>query len=163
MKKFLFLSLLCSYGLFAQNNRKALSLDIAANETEKYTAAIPEGPYFVQPKILQLYCGEKVFIECEIAGDSIATMKVVEKVNFPDKTIEVAFQQDAEDKKNITTTLIVKNPFDKKLKYNAAMFTPKSQQWLETSIIPIHPKIMGYELWPHAIISLVLLDWRFEK
>ena len=147
---------------FAQQNRKAFTLKIAANETQQYKAEIPESPFFVKEKILQIYCGEKVFIECELAKDTISTMKIVEKNINPKKTIEIEFTQNSEDRKNIRTTLVVKNPFNKKLSYNALMLTPASQTWKSTSIIPILPELMNYEMWPHAIVSLVLEEWRFE-
>ena len=59
--------------------RKPFTLEIAANETQQYKAEIPESPYFVKDKILQIYCGEKVYVECEIVGDTISEMKIVEK------------------------------------------------------------------------------------
>lgn len=146
----------------AQSNRKPFTLEMAANETQQYKAEIPESPYFVKEKILQLYCGEKVFIECEIAKDTISTMKIVEKNTHPKKTIEIEFTQDSQDRKSISTLLVVKNPFNKTLNYNALMYTPISQTWKPTSIIPIRPELQNFETWPHAIITLVLEKWRFE-
>ncbi len=147
----------------SQTNRNAFTLEIAANETQQYKADVPESPYFVKEKILQIYCGEKIFVECEIANDTISSMKIVEQNVNPEKTIEINFKQESQNRKNIMTMLTVKNPFEKKLIYNALMFTPISQEWKETSIIPIRPKLMSFETWPHAIVSLVLDEWRFEK
>ncbi|WP_298144861.1 hypothetical protein [Flavobacterium sp.] len=142
--------------------RAALKLEIAANETDQYITDIPASRYFVKEKILQIYCGETLFVECEIQGDSIHKMQVVEKNLNPSKTIEINFSQSAEDRKNIRTNLSVRNPFEKKLSYQAFMFSPKSEQWVNTSIIPVLPKLVNYELWPHAIISLVLVEWKLE-
>jgi hypothetical protein len=142
--------------------RKAFKLEIAADEAHQYTMDVKEGPYFVKEKILQIYCNETLFIECEVAGDSISKMKVVEENTHPERTIVVKFSQNADDRKNIRTDLHVKNPFDKQLKYNALMFTPTSSNWKRTSIIPVLPKIENFEMWPHSIISLVLDKWRFE-
>lgn len=164
MKKItLFFALLFVTFSFAQQNRKAFTLEIAANETQQYKAEIPESPFFVKEKILQIYCGEKVFIECEIVKDTISTMKIVEKNSNPKKTIEIEFKQDGQDRKNISTMLVVKNPFNKKLNYNAIMFTPLGQKWTPTSIIPIQPNLMNFETWPHAIVTIVLKEWRFEN
>lgn len=164
MKKIILLIHLCIVSVtLAQTNRKAFTLEIAADETHQYGANIPEGPYFVKEKILQLYCGEKLFVECEIAGDTIATMKVVPENTHPEKTIAIEFSQNAEDRKNIGTTLSVKNPFQKRLKYSALMYTPIGQTWTPTSIIPVYPGLIGFEMWPHAIVTLVLEEWQLEK
>jgi hypothetical protein len=166
MKKTIFLIILfLSISLYSQNDkpkRSSYKLEIAANETQQYAADIPESPYFVKEKTLQIYSGEKIFVECEIQDDSISKMKVVEKNINPQKTIIIDFTQNAEDRKSIRTDLRVKNPFNKKLNYNALMFTPISQQWKKTSIIPIYPNLENFEMWPHAIVTIVLENWRFE-
>ena len=166
MKKIIITLLLTfSLTLYSQNDkpkRSSYKLEIAANETQQYAADIPESPYFVKEKILQIYCGEKIFVECEIQGDSISKMKVVEKNVSPEKTIIIDFSQDAENRKEIRTDLNVRNPFDKSLRYDAIMLTPMSNKWRSTSIVPIYAKIESFEMWPHPIISLVLENWRFE-
>ena len=162
MKKILIIFCLFFYTLtFSQEKRKVFTLEIAADETHQYKAEIPESPYFVKEKILQLYCGEKLFIECEISNDTISSMKVVEKNENPSKTIEIEFTQNNEDRKNIITMLSVTNPFQKDFIYDAHMYTPFSQDWVETSIIPVRAKLMSYESWGHSIITLVLDNWRF--
>ena len=162
-KTLLFFALLFLTFSFAQQNRVAFTLHIAADETQQYEAPIAEGPFFVKEKILQIYCGEKVFIECEIAGDSIATMKVVSKNSHPEKTIEITFSQDSKDRKNISTLLKLNNPFDRDLTYEAVMLTPMDKQWRETSTIPVLRKLQSFESWGHSIISLVLMNWQLKK
>ena len=146
----------------AQEKRKAFTLEIAADATQQYEAAIPESPYFVKENSLQIYCGEKLLVECEVVNNKITAMKVVEENLNPEKTIEIDFSQSAEDRSKINTTLIVKNPFDRNLMYDALMFTPLGQEWRKTSIIPVRPKLMSFEMWPHAIVTLVLENWRLE-
>jgi len=143
-------------------NRSAFQLEIAANETYQYSMDVPESPYFVHEKVLQLFCTETVFVECEIEQDTISSMKVVAENLHPQKTIVIRFTQNSEDRKKISSELKVKNPFQKSLVYDAMMFTPNSQDWQSTSIIPIQPQLENYELWPHAIVTLVLERWRFE-
>jgi hypothetical protein len=166
MKKIILtIILIFSLSLYSQNDkpkRSSFKIEIAANETQQYAADIPESPFFVKEKILQIYCGEKIFVECEIEGDSISKMKVVEKNIHPEKTIEIEFTQNSENRKEISTQLWVKNPLSKTLRYDAFMFTPISQQWKSTSIIPIRPNLQNFEYWPHAIITLVLQNWRIE-
>lgn len=146
----------------AQTERKALTLNLAIDAENYYAAEIPKSPYFVKEKVLQIYPGEKLLIETEIKGDSIYTMKVVSQNTNPERTIEVEFSQNEEDRNRVNSTLKVKNPFGKKLNYNALMFSPVSQTWKRTSIIAIPAKLQNFEMWPHSIITIVLDKWRFE-
>jgi hypothetical protein len=109
-----------------------------------------------------MYCGEKVYVECEVSRDSITRMKVVEQNINPDRTILIDLKQDSSDRKNIYTMLTVKNPFDKELTYEAIMLTPNDDNWRSTSIIPILPNLQNFETWPHAIISLALMGWKIK-
>lgn len=147
---------------YAQEQRRAFTLEIAADATQQYEAAMPESPYFVKENVLQIYCGEKLVVECEVEEGKITSMKVVETNSHPEKTIEIDFSQSAKDRNKINTTLIVKNPFDQVLRYDALMFTALGQEWRETSILPIRAKLMNFEMWPHAIVTLVLENWRLE-
>lgn len=143
-------------------SREAFKLTIVVDKENDYSMNVSESPYFVKEKILQIYPSEKLNIEVQIKSDSIYSMKVVKKITKPDNTIVIDFKQNATDRNNIVTMLTVKNPFDKKLLYNAFMYTPYSNEWQSTSIIPIRPRLMNFETWPHAIITLVLQDWRLE-
>ena len=143
-------------------DREAFKLNLAVDSEQYYSMNVPKSPYFVKEKILQIYCSERLFVETEIKSDTIYSMKVVKENKYPEKTIEISFTQDNKDRNNIVTMLNVKNPFNKTLKHDALMFTPLSQKWKSTSIIPIRPNLQNFESWPHAIITLVLDNWRLE-
>ena len=151
---------------FAQNDqpeRDAFNLKLAIDGEQYYGMEVKKAPYFVKEKILQIYPGDKLFIETEIKKDTIFSMKIVKENKFPKKTIELEFVQDTQDKAHQQMMLNVKNPFDKSLIYNAAMFRVGSDSWTETSIIPIRPGLTNFETWADVIITLVLSSWRFEK
>jgi len=165
MKLLSLLLVFCSTMVLAQNDqpmREAYRLSIAANVTQQYGMEVKATPYFVKEKVLQLFCGESVFVECEVEGDSISSMKVVTQNLNPKKTIVIKFTQDSSDRKNIITSLNIENPFDRDLIYEAGMYTPISQQWKSTSVIPIRANLQSFETWPHAIITLVLDHWHFK-
>lgn len=166
LKKSLLLFFASTTLVCAQENasqRTAYHLEIAADEEHQYGMDVPESPYFVAPTTLQLFCNEKIWVECEVENNNIQSMKVVEQNNNPAKTIAIEFTQDAEDRTHIQSILVVKNPFDKELSYEAMMFSPKHQDWVETSILPVSPRLTGYELWPHAIVTLVLDNWKLNE
>jgi hypothetical protein len=158
----LFLTTLC----FAQNDkpqRAAFKFKLAENERHYRRIKVPQGNYFAKAKLLEIYASEKLNIECTLQNDTIATMKVVKDIVYPERTIVVDFSQQREGRKVIGMLLNVKNPFDKKLLYTTHMFVPGHDEWIATSTIPIHPHLQNFETWPHPIISLCLCDWRFEE
>ena len=164
MRKITFALLLFSMICYSQKNeREALKLELVVNEENNYTANIPKSPYFVKEKVLQIYPGEELNIETEIKGDSIFSMKIVDKIVFPEKTIKLKFLQNVTDRKNTQMILSVVNPFDQKLIYDAVIYTVGSKEWSHTSIIPIQPKLVGYETWPDVIVTMALEKWRLIK
>lgn len=162
---FLLLLILFSSLSFSQNekdNREPFYLNIVVDSDNNYGMDVQASPYFVKDDILQIYPTEKLFIETEVKNDTIYSMKVVKENLYPEKTIVVDFKQSAEDRTKISMFLNVKNPFDKNLIYKARMFTPFSNELKATSIIPVKPKLSAIEIWPHAIVSLVLTDWELN-
>jgi len=151
--------------LFSQNlrpQREGFTLELAIDEETFYKDDIPKSPYFVKGTMLQIFPTELLNIEVEIKNDSIYSMKVVEKNLHPKKTITIDFKQNTKGKISEGMTLAVTNPFDKKLRYEASMYIYGNNNWIETSIIPIYPKIVGYEMWSDVILSLVLKNWKLE-
>ena len=124
---------------------------------------VQQGPYFVHEKILQVFPGENLFVETEVAGDTIASMKVVKEIKHPEKTITIKFEQVIKDKVPQQMILTVSNPFTKSLLYNAAMYRVGSNDWSETSIVPVRAGLSTMEMWSDIIITLALHDWRFIK
>jgi hypothetical protein len=160
----LFLSI--SEFILAQNDnefRDAFTLKLAVDSTTFYQQDVARSKYIVKDDILQIYPGEHIFIEAEVKGDKIESMKVVKENKNPSKTIEIEFSQDVSGRQNKGMMLQVSNPFDKILHYDAIMNVVGKNGWFETSIIPIKPKLTNFETWPQVIITLVLNHWRFEK
>lgn len=159
------LLLLMSIGTtFAQNekpNREPFTLKLPIDSINFYQQEIPKSPYFVKDNILQIFPSEKINIEVELKNDSIVSMKTVEKIEFPEKTITIDFQQKVKDRKSDMMMLTVKNPFDKIMTYDAHMFIVGRNDFLETSILPIRPKLTNFEMWNDIIITLVLENWKW--
>jgi hypothetical protein len=59
--------------------------------------------------------------------------------------------------------LKVMNPFEEKLLYSARMYVVGNDKWVRTSIVPVMPKLIGFETWTDTIISLALSNWKFIK
>lgn len=167
MKKILFIILTFTASFcYSQNKiieREPFALKLAVDSEQFYQMDVPKSKYFVKENILQIYPTEKLNVELEIKSDTIFSMKVVEKIIEPKKTIQIEFLQNVKENKPNAMMLKVTNPFDRKLNYNAMMYIVGNNKWLSTSIIPILPNLVNYETWNDVIITLVLEKWRFEK
>jgi hypothetical protein len=159
--KYTILIFLLTLNCFAQEKRSELKVDLVFDAENNYSATIPESSYFVKEKVLQIYPGEELNIEAEIQNDNIVSMKVVKVIEHPERTINVRFFQDAKDRTKAQMILVVKNPFNKKLLYDATMYLPVHKEWSKTSIIPINPNLVGYETWPEVIATMALENWKF--
>ena len=167
MKKIIYLTLifLTSY-CYSQNEikeREPFILKLAVDNDQFYQMNVEKSKYFVKENIIQIYPTEKLNVEVEIKNDTIFSMKVVEKIIEPKRTIQIEFLQNVKDKKPEGMMLKVTNPFGRKLNYNAMMYIVGHDKWISTSIIPIQPNLVNYETWNDVIITLVLEKWRFEK
>lgn len=150
----------------AQNlnaDREAFTLKLPVDGVNYYEQEIKRGPYFVYKNILQIYPSEKINIEVELKNDTIFSMKVVKENLNPKNTIEIEFSQTAKDGKSEMMILKVKNPFNQKLQYKAKMYVVGQNQWINTSIIPVQPNLIGYETWTDVIITLALDNWKLTK
>lgn len=148
----------------AQNDspqRAAFKFKLAEDNTHYSKINVPKGNYFVKYKMLEIYASEKLNIECTLQNDTIATMKVVKKIEHPERTIVVDFRQQREGRKVMGMMLNIKNPFNKKLVYDANMFLVGNDDWIPTKVLPVHPNIESFEIWPQPITALCLCNWRF--
>lgn len=151
-----------SYAQNERENREEFKLELAINKKQYYEQKIESSPYFVRENVLQIYPGEKLFIEVEIDKKEVTAMKVVSENLNPEKTIEVEFTQKVKDKKNEMMLLKVVNPFKKSLDYKAMMFIVGHDDWISTKIPPVKAKLFGVATWPDVVITLVLLDWKLK-
>lgn len=150
---------------FGQNEkeyREEFTLKIPIDSVQFYQQEVPKSKYFVKEGVLQIFPGENLYVEAEINGNKITSMKVVKKNLNPAKTIEIKFFQTTEGRKHEQMMLEVKNPFNKELNYDAMMYIVGHDNWMKTSIIPIKPKLMNFEMWNDVIITLVLNNWRIK-
>jgi hypothetical protein len=159
------LSILFCVNCYAQNDatmRDAFTLKLPVDGKQFYEQKIQQSPYFVKEKVLQIYTGEKLFIEVETLGNKITAMKVVKNNTIPTKTIEIELKQEVKERASESLMLKIKNPFKKTLKYKAMMFIVGQDKWIPTSVLPIAPELSSFELWKDIIITMVLTDWTLK-
>lgn len=150
---------------YSQNekvNRDEFNLKLPVDGEQYFEQKVASSPYFVKEKTLQIYPGEKIFIEFEIEKKEIVSMKVVKENLNPEKTIEVELIQTVKDRKSEMIMLKIVNPFKKDLEYKAMMFIVGHDKWINTNVLPVKSKLTSYETWTDVIITLVLTDWKLK-
>ncbi|MHB9141760.1 MAG: hypothetical protein ACYC25_07805 [Paludibacter sp.] len=166
-RTFLTILLCTSFVLvFGQNekiNRDEFTLKLPVNGTQFYEQKVDKSPYFVKENVLQIYPGEKLFIEVETTKSEIKSMKVVKDNLNPQNTIMVDFTQTTKGKKSESMMLKIVNPFEKDLEYKAMMFIVGHDKWIDTNVYPVRAKLTGFEIWSDVIITLVLSDWKLKN
>lgn len=143
--------------------RAAFKLKLYKRDNYYRKLKVPQSNYFAKAKMVEIFASEKLNIEVTLQNDTIATMKVVKEIVYPDRTIVLDFQQQHQGRKGIGMLLNIKNPFDKKLLYDAHMFLLGNKEWTETSVAPVEPHLENTESWHNPIISLCLCNWRFVE
>jgi hypothetical protein len=168
MKKIMLLIILSLIALsgYSQStdlpDRAAFKLKLAVNDTDFYEANIKEAPYVLKNNTIQIYPGDKIFIEMEVIDKEIKSLKSVKTNINPEKTVTITFSQVAEGRKHQQMILNVQNPFAFNLSYSAAMFLLKQKRWIKTDVLPVRAKIGSYETWSDIIVTMALSDWKLQ-
>ncbi len=82
------------------------------------------------------------------------------KSNVDDsKTISISLTYNA----SAGTFLKIQNPFSKALSYKAELYSYKKKDFIETSTIPVQPKLGSYETWPFKIDKIRLTRFALKE
>jgi hypothetical protein len=163
MKKLLFvLLMLTGRACFAQtmdtNTRPGFELKLFVNDSTFYQATMQATHYVVLNKIIQVFPGEKLFIEADVAKDSLVNLRMVPVIVNKEKTITIAFEQAHEGKQHEQMILTISNPFGKYLTYKANMNLMKLKRWVETDVLPVAPHLLSKEMWSDVITTIAVSD-----
>ena len=145
----------------AQLKRTPYKLIVAVDKHNQYEQEIPDSYYMLPNNTLQIYPGEKVFIEVGQQNGVITSMTAVKENMHPEKTVIVEFSQTATKGKHEMMMLNITNPFAQTLAYKAKMFLLKSNKWARTDVLAVMANGSGFETWPDIILSLALDNWQF--
>ena len=161
MKKFftlLFISFCLINLIFAQNSneRESFDLVLAVDEEQYFSAKIDKSQYVIMDKIIQIFPGEKVYIEADVLNNNLINLKKVDSVTNPEKTMIIEFKQVCEEKTHKYMMLYIENPYTKKLHYSANICLLKYGKWISTDVYDVEAGKSNYEMWPDLISSISL-------
>ena len=155
------------------NRRKALSYDYLSSLTKSkmklsfiiFFAVVSciccYGQSSNETKVDTLYINmnDKLVFEVEVDSTNHLSFKKADANTSSSKTITIAltFTQGA------GTFLKIQNPFSKELSYKAELYAYKKKEYLETSTVPIEPKIGSFETWPYKIDKMRLSGFTLKN
>ncbi len=151
---------------FAQHDkpyRSPYRLVLYVDSTRYYGQELDSTPYFGSNNLLQLYTGELLFVEVELNKKQIVSMKVVDTIVNPAKTLIIEAEQKANISKSELIYLKISNPFKHTLSYKAELFYAGAEDWVEAPVQKIKGGKTITESWKdNIVVSFLLSDWKFE-
>ena len=152
---------ICSAQEQAISNRGALKLRLFVDDENFYEDDVKAGPYFVKEGVIQVYPGERLYVDAKVGEGGVLTdMHVVTTPKDTAKVIILEFVQHANGRQHEMMMLTVNNPYDDDLHYSAIAYFLKHGQWGETTTIPVGARISAFESWPDVIVTMALSDWK---
>jgi len=142
--------------------RAAFDLNMYVNDSAFYNAHMPESNFIINDTIIQIFPGEKLFVEAEIMNNKLTNLKVVNEIKDKSRTLVIDFRQTAKGKVHEQMILTIDNPFDKQLQYTAIMNLMKTKKWVRTSVYPVMPGLKSIAMWPDLITSLALFGFELK-
>ncbi|MGC4036367.1 MAG: hypothetical protein QM764_10410 [Chitinophagaceae bacterium] len=141
--------------------RAAYKLKIEVDKDNYYEEQLKETPYIWPDNTIQLYPGEKIYVEVEQSNWIISAIKAVKENKNPAKTLEISFIQSVEKDVHKFMTLKIHNPFQKELKYQAVIFILNKKKFISTNVYPVGAGLDGIEIWQDLITTIGLGSWSF--
>lgn len=139
--------------------REARSATIETPDGRTATVNVPRSP-IVSGGVVSVFIGERVVLVLEpLAGGAF---RVSAPMKDPGKgeRIELELRQENLKPGEPKVTLLVSsNSLTKIVHFTADMVLGPGQAPRPTSICPLHPSVLGYEMWPHPVPVLLLRDF----
>jgi len=125
----------------------------------RYVEIQLEGSAIAYDANISLFPGDKYSIEADFSEGQISNLRPA-LAESTKSTISVSFEQEIEESGQIQTYLLVHNPFDYPLRYEAYMETEGGEEYQYTSSCPVQPGLMTYEQWQYPVVHLMMTEVR---
>ena len=102
---------------------------------------------------VSIYPGETIYLEVQLEGDKLGLLRAVPKVEKPQTTLVLTFEQLA-DKTDMM--LKVTNPLPVDVRFSIGFMDLESDRIRATSSCPVYAGKALFEHWPHPIFQLIL-------
>lgn len=113
----------------------------------------------VQPAGVAVYAGQTVLFEAEVEDRRLTNLRLVERMENPERTLTAKLVQSENGGMMLTTT----NPFGKPLRMRMGMMPLALDRLVATSSCPVIAGGSSHELWSFPIFQVFLADLRLME
>jgi hypothetical protein len=151
------------HGQVSQNSniRPPFDLKLFVNDSVFYEAPMKASRYIINDTIIQIFPGEKLYVESEIQNNKLVNFKVVPKITDKNRTMVIEFHQEKKGKNHDQMILTIENPYQKNLHYSAMINLMNEHRWRKTSVVQVLPGQKSIEMWSDIITSIALSGFEF--
>jgi|SRR5215831_1812179 len=134
--------------------RAPVTVTVQTNHGE-YKEQFEKVPYVAENNVY-IFAGESFGVNVTITGSEISQVTYQPDISKADVTFK--FNQN-----KAMMMMMIQNKTKRRLFLDALMAVPEKKGMFRTSVVPIEPGTSSFEAWPHAIIQLVLKNFRFSE
>ena len=169
MKRLLAIAIIAAattHGRAAESSKPALvfrepfTLKLHVDKEHYYEETFGKIPY-VADNDVYLFKGDAFGIDFLITNGVISAVAYQPETNKASMTLR--FTQEVKDDGDAMMMLVIKNHSKHKVFMDALMTVPGKKGTLKTTILPVEPKLSGYESWHEPIVQLVLRHIRLVE
>lgn len=142
------------------NTRPDYKIQLAVKSDILYEATIRGSQYIIIDSVIQIFPGEKLFVEAEIVKENLTNFKMVPQIKDSSKTLTIEFLQEVSGKEHKQMVLSVDNPFNKKFEYNAIISRMIDKKPVMISDLTIPAKAKSVQTWPDILTALILKSFK---
>lgn len=154
--------MISSQSVQLSNNRPEYKIHLAVDSDLVYEATIKGSKYIIIDSVIQIFPGEKIFVETDIVRDNLTNFKVVPHIIDNSKTLTLEFLQELNGKKHKQMVLMVDNPFNKEIEYNAITSRMIDKTTSMSSELTVPAKSKSLQTWPDILTSLLLKSLKLQ-
>jgi hypothetical protein len=146
----------------SNNKRPPFELKLFVNDSAFYNAPMNESYYVINDSMIQIFPGEKIYIEADVDNNRLKNFNFVSEIKDKSKTLIIEFQQKVNGKNHEQMILTITNPFKQDLYYTAIINLMKNKKWRKTTVVPVMAGLISIEMWPDIITSMVLKGFELK-
>ncbi len=160
--------LLIAFDSYAQDNDRPVRLpflmELHMDSITIYQTQIDTSRYVLDESTIQIHPGETLFLEAQVRGEEIISLRSVKQIRELQRTITVTLEQQLRDQEHDHMMLTIRNPFKKSLEGDLSLYKHGAQEWTppEPMHYPVPPEDALYVTWSEPIVTMLLMDWTLK-